>query len=277
MNPSIRHVLYCQRFKRTGQTLLGIEKNSRNMVILLLVIVGVGPKRARYKGQAFPYRKDKISMGMKTLEAALLQLMKNRRSIRKYGKDPVPLEKIYAVLEAGRYAPSGANLQPWIYIVVTDKNLKEGIRREAEKTERSFHENAPIKLQRWFKEQMITPEKSFLTEAPVLVVVAGYTKAPYWLESTWVSIAYILLSIESRNLGTLTYTPPDTFFLNKLLSIPEDYQTVAILPIGHPAERPSDKTRARRILEQTVHLNRYDSREEQLERSRSDSSASDEK
>jgi len=196
-------------------------------------------------------------MGMKTLKAELLQLMKNRRSIRRYRKDPVPLEKIYNILEAGRYAPSGANLQPWIYIVVTDNNLKGKIRKEAEKIERNFHKSTPLQLKRWLKEQKITPEKSFLTEAPALVVVAGFTKAPYWLESTWVSIAYILLSVESQNLGTLTYTPPETVFLNKLLNIPKDYQTVAILPIGHPAQSPSPETRARRALEQTVYLNKY--------------------
>lgn len=194
---------------------------------------------------------------MKALEVGLLQLMKNRRSIRKYRKDPVSLERIYNVLEAGRYAPSGANLQPWIYIVVTDNDLKGRIRKEAEEIERNFHKNAPVQLKRWFKKQKITPQKSFLTEAPALVVVAGFTKAPYWLESTWVSISYILLFVESQNLGTLTYTPPQTVFLNRLLRIPNHYHTVAILPIGHPAESPSPETRARRALKQTVYLNKY--------------------
>jgi len=183
--------------------------------------------------------------------------MKNRRSIRKYSKDSVPLEKIYQVLEAGRYAPSGANMQPWIYIIVTDNELKEKIREEAEKIERNFHEKAPEQLKSWLNEQKITPEKSFLTEAPALIVVAGSTKAPYWLESTWISIAYILLSAESQNLGTLTYTPTETVFLNKLLNIPDDYHPVAILPIGNPAERPSPETRTRKPLEQMVHLNKY--------------------
>jgi len=191
------------------------------------------------------------------LKTDLLQLMRNRRSIRKYSKDSIPLEKIFQILEAGRYAPSGANLQPWIYIVVTDEELKEKIRKEAEKVEREFHEKVPTQLQRWLKEQKITPEKSFLTEAHALIVVAGLTKAPYWLESTWISIAYILLSAQSQNLGTLTYTPPETVFLKKLLNIPDDYHSVAILPIGNPAERPSREARARKPLEQMVYLNRY--------------------
>lgn len=167
------------------------------------------------------------------------------------------MEKINNVLEAGRYAPSGANMQPWIYIVVTDNKLKDKIREEAEKIERKFHKKTSKQFKRWLMEQEITPEKSFITQAPVLIVVAGFTRAPYWLESTWISIAYVLLSVESQNLGTLTYTPPETAFLNKLLNIPRDYYPVAILPIGHPAETPSSETRVRKALEQIVYLNKY--------------------
>jgi nitroreductase len=190
------------------------------------------------------------------LKTELLQLIKNRRSIRKYSRETIPMEIVYKILEAGRYAPSGANVQPWIYVVVNDDKLKAKIREETEEVERKFHEKASLHLKKWMKEQKITPVKSFLTEAPVLVVVAGLNKAPYWLESTWISIAYILLSIESQNLGTLTYTPIETVFLNKLLNIPDDYRPVAILPIGYPAERPSPETRTRKPLKQMVYLNR---------------------
>ena len=64
--------------------------------------------------------------------------MKNRRSIRKYRKDPVPSDKIYKTLEAGRYAPSGNNRQPWIYIVVTDNKLKEEIRKKLKRLIENF-------------------------------------------------------------------------------------------------------------------------------------------
>ena len=183
--------------------------------------------------------------------------MKNRRSIRKYSKDSISLERIYRILEAGRYAPSGANMQPWIYVVVTDDGLREKIREEAEEVERKYHKKAPEQLRKSFKEWKVTPEKRFLTDAPILIVVAGSTKAPYWLQSTWISITYVLLSIENQDLGTLTYTPTETRFLNKLLDIPDYYHPVAVLPIGIPAEKPSPKNCARKTLEQIVHLNRY--------------------
>ena len=187
----------------------------------------------------------------------LLNLMKNRRSIRKYKKQTVPLKKIYSVLDAGRYAPSGANQQPWTYVLVTDITLKQQIRREAERVETEYHETAPQQLKEWFKSQSIYPSKPFLTDAPALIVVAGDTKAPYWLESTWISVAYILLQAENQKLGTLTYTPSETTFLSKLLNIPNHYSVVAIIPIGYPAETPTTKTCPRKPLKQIVHHNKY--------------------
>lgn len=171
------------------------------------------------------------------------------------------MDRILEILEVGRHAPSGINKQPWIYIVVMDAELKERIRRETERVEKSFRRRASNELKRSFSELKIPLEKSFLTEAPVLIVVAGMTSAPYWLESTWISIAYMLLSVESLNLGTLTYTPPETAFLKKLLKIPKDYSPVTILPVGIAAEKPHPKTRPRKPLEKLVHMNYYQSEE----------------
>jgi len=183
--------------------------------------------------------------------------MRKRRSIRKYKKKLVSTKEILSVLEAGRLAPSGANQQPWMYVLVTDSQLKHEIRREAETVEKTFHCKAPKPLKNWVKKQGITPQKSFLTEAPALIVVAGHTEAPYWLESTWMSITYIVLEAASRGFGTLTYTPSDTRFLNKLLKIPKTYQPVAIIPVGYPAENPSPETRPRKRLETLVHRDLY--------------------
>jgi len=195
----------------------------------------------------------------------LLDLIKSRRSIRKYKKQTITLEKIYSVLEAGRYAPSGANQQPWTYILVTDTKLKQQIRNEAEREETKYHKTAPSPLKEWFKKQGITPAKPFLTDVPALIVVASDIEAPYWLESTWISIAYILLEAENQKLGTLTYTPSDTTFLNRLLNIPDRYSPVAIIPVGYPAEKPTTKARPRKGLKQIVHHNKYSPKQSDLE------------
>lgn len=113
------------------------------------------------------------------MEKSLLELMKNRRSIRKYKKEHVPLEQIHQILEAGRYAPSGNNRQPWIYIVVTDEKLKEDIRREVERMEKDTHHDLPEPLRATYEKWGVTEEKSFLTDASAIVVVAGDTRAPF--------------------------------------------------------------------------------------------------
>lgn len=194
------------------------------------------------------------------LRKAVLRLAKERRSIRKFSAEAIALDKILEILEVGRHAPSGINVQPWIYIIVTDTRLKERIRREAERVEKNFRTGAPDDIKRSLSELKVTTEKSFLTEAPALVAIAGLTSAPYWRESTWISIAYILLAVESQNLGTLTYTPPETAFLKRLLKIPEEYSPVVILPIGVPAEKPQPNVRPRKPLEQVVHMNYYHSK-----------------
>lgn len=190
-------------------------------------------------------------------QGVVLGVMRSRRSVRRYKANPVSMERIVKVLEAGSYAPSGANQQPWIYIVVDDDGVKEEIRRKAEEADRAFHREAPDWLRGWLREQGITTTKSFLTDAPFLIVVAAYTKAPYWLESTWISIAYIILVAEDMGLASLTYTPGDTAFLNGLLRLPQDHRAVAILPVGYPDEEPSPRERPRKPLEQTAFHNWY--------------------
>lgn len=187
----------------------------------------------------------------------IVDLMRDRRSIRAYKTEPVPAEKVTKILEAGRLAPSGANRQPWAYIVVDDVVLKREIRKKSEEADSVFHTEAPSWLKKWLKEEGITANKPFLTDAPFLVIVAGNTEAPYWLESTWISVAYMILAAEEGGLGTLTYTPGNTDFLNKLLNLPTEYKAVAILPIGFPKEKPRSEKRPRRALDQIAFHNRY--------------------
>ena len=83
------------------------------------------------------------------------------------------------------------------------------------------------------KKKKISLKKSFLVDAPFLVVVAGETDKPYWLESTWISIAYMILAAENEGLATLTYTPADTNFLHDLLKLPKTLEPVVIIPVGY--------------------------------------------
>lgn len=165
-------------------------------------------------------------------------IMKRRRSIRRFKRDKFAIENLYSIVNAGLLAPSGANQNPYIFVLIDDAQLKKEIRKECELADKGFHEESPTWLKEWFAKKYITPEKQFLTDAPFLIVIAGNTTMPYWLESTWISIAYILLAAEEKGLGTLTYTPGKLDFLIPLLLLPEVYEPVVILPIGYQDESP---------------------------------------
>jgi len=164
----------------------------------------------------------------------LYTLMKNRRSTRVFSHKPVSEKKLHAILTAGQYAPSGADQKPYVCIVVDDPDIKQQIKQYSEDIDKKHYATAPDWFKQWMKRKNVSLDKTFLIDAPFLVIVAGETDKPYWLESTWISIAYILLAAENEGLATLTYTPAKTDFLYDILDLPRSLQPVVILPIGYP-------------------------------------------
>ena len=192
-------------------------------------------------------------MEQNVTSGALLRLIRGRGSVRRFKSDPVPRAAINRILEAGRLAPSGANRQPWRYIVIDDPAVKQAIRAECERIEVRFHRHAPVEFVSWMKARGITPQKPFLEETPYLIVIFYKMREPYAVPSIWVSIGFMLLQVEEEGLGTLTYTPAGTR-LNTILSVPAQFQLAAILPIGIPADRQRQE---RRPLSQSAFLNRF--------------------
>lgn len=182
--------------------------------------------------------------------------MKNRRSIRHFSDKKFPRKTIELVLNAGLLAPSGADKKPYVYIIIDDPVLKEKIKDRCEEIDKRLFANSEGWFKKWMLEKQISLEKNFLVDAPYLVVVAGETNKPYWLESTWLSIAYIVLAAENEKLATLTYTPGEMDFLHDLIEIPFNFEPVVIIPIGYPSKRASkiNKNNKKKIF-----FNRYDS------------------
>ena len=177
---------------------------------------------------------------MKT--GTLLDIMKDRRTVREFRQDDIDSEALDRILQASTLPPSGADMLPYTFIIIRDEETKAIIRNEAEKVEKHFSEHADPELTKKFNGWGVTHEKPFLTEAPVLMVIAGDTTKPYWRESTWLSIGYILLAIESEGLGTVTYTPSDMGFIRDIMNLPDTFSPQAILPIGIPLNKPSTKS-----------------------------------
>ncbi len=182
------------------------------------------------------------------------ELAGRRVSTRSFKTGGVKLSALAQILEVGRQAPSGANRQPWRFIVVDKPEMKKMVRAACEEGEREYHRRAPQWMKRWMRKRNITSTKPFLTEAPYLVVVCSDTTAPYHVQSTWISIGFVLLASEEMGLGTVTYTPSEVSALRRILKIPRRYSLEAILPIGFPSER---RRKRRRGLKESAYINTW--------------------
>ncbi len=163
----------------------------------------------------------------------LYKLMENRRSTRGFLTKKVPVEKLQLILKAGQLSPSGADQKPFVYIIVDDANLKEKIKNFCEQADKKYYKSSPAWFKQWMKNKDVSLKKDFLVDAPLLLVIASETDKPYWLESTWISIAYVILAAENEGLATLTYTPMEMGFLNDVLDLPKSLKPVAVIPVGY--------------------------------------------
>jgi len=176
-----------------------------------------------------------------------LQEMKYRRTVREFSDQPVSREVIENCLQVAGTAPSGANFQPWHFVVISDQKIKKEIREEAEKEERNFYQGkAP---QEWL--DALAPlgtdeDKSFLEIAPYLIVVFAQSyrlladskkgKNYYVTESVGIATGMLITAIHHAGLVSLTHTPSPMNFLNKILNRPDNERPFLILVVGYPAE-----------------------------------------
>jgi len=173
-----------------------------------------------------------------------------RRTIRDYSARPVPREVIEYCIRAAGTAPSGANLQPWHFVAVSDPGIKRQIRVAAEKEEKEFYEKRAPKA--WL--DALAPlgtdsNKPFLEIAPWLIAVfaqpfrtlADGTRSPtyYAIESVGIATGLLLTAVHSCGLVALTHTPSPMGFLNKILGRPSHEKPFVLLVVGHPAEGAS--------------------------------------
>lgn len=180
---------------------------------------------------------------MRARVEALASSMRRRRSVRHFSREPVDLDVVRRCVEIASLAPSGANKQPWRFVVVSSPGVKKQIREAAENEERAFYGGrAP---ERWLKdlEPLGTDaDKPFLEEAPLLVVLFaqkhGETedeKHYYVNESVGIAAGFFILALHQAGLATLTHTPSPMGFLGTILNRPANERAFLLLPVGYPA------------------------------------------
>ena len=173
--------------------------------------------------------------------------MARRRTVREFSDRPVPRDIIETALKTAGTAPSGANLQPWHFVVVSSAATKKRIREAAEAEEREFYEHRASPEWLAALEPLGTDSsKPFLETAPYLVAVflQKYGTLPdgrkvkhyYPAESTGLATGLLIAALHRAGLATLTHTPSPMKFLNEILGRPANERPFLLLVVGYPAE-----------------------------------------
>ena len=195
--------------------------------------------------------------------AAFCADMQRRRSVRSFSDRPVPCEVIENCLRAAGTSPSGANMQPWHFVAVSDPDVKQQIQEAAEEQERRFYSRPASK--EWV--QAVRPlgtdaDKPFLRTAPYLIVIFaqrsslsadGHKIRHYYVpESVGIATGILITAIHQAGLVSLTYTPSRMDFLNAVLARSANERPFLILVVGYPADDAVVPDLARKPLEQTA-------------------------
>jgi iodotyrosine deiodinase len=180
-----------------------------------------------------------------------LDTMQMRRTVRDYSTESVPFELIANAIATAGTAPSGANQQPWTFVVVSNPDIKRQIRIAAEEEEKISYESrmstewlaalAPLGTD-W--------HKPHLEDAPYLIIVFRQAygigmdattgeetkiKHYYTEESVGIAVGLLLASLHQAGLATLTHTPNPMGFLSDILQRPANERAYVVIPVGYPA------------------------------------------
>ncbi len=186
--------------------------------------------------------------------------LNKRRTIRTFSPRKVDKKIIENCLLAASSAPSGANKQPYNFVVVSDPKVKEKIKVAAEKEEESFYSKRASKD--WLEDLKpfkTNSKKPYLTVAPYLIaifakpfdIVDGEKQKNYYpIESTGLAAGTLISSLHLSGLATLTHTPSPLNFLNEILNQPKQYKAMILLVVGYPEEHTEVPEQGRKPLDQ---------------------------
>ena len=177
----------------------------------------------------------------------LFQNMDKRRTTRHFSSREVPRRLIEQAIRCGSTAPSGAHLQPWTFVAISNTELKIKMREAAEKEERkTYSERMPEAWQEVLEPLGTDAVKEHMTDAPWLVVLFRHSRrirangesgpTYYSTESCGIAAGMFIHAIHNMGLVTLTHTPSPMGFLREILGRPEHEHAMLVMPVGYPAE-----------------------------------------
>lgn len=184
---------------------------------------------------------------MQKRAASFSERLSRRRTVRDFSRRELPEGVIEDCIRAAATAPSGANLQPWHFVLVSDPAVKKRIRDAAEEEERDFYtRRAPREWLDALVPLGTDEHKPFLEDAPCLIVVfsrrfdrrddGSVIKQYYVNESVGIATGMLISAVHHAGLVALTHTPAPMSFLGDILGRPDNESPFLILVVGYPAE-----------------------------------------
>ena len=213
--------------------------------------------------QKLKYKRKNVK-DMESISAHFMEIMAKRRSVRSFSSKAIPDIVLENVLKTAMSAPSGANKQPWQFIIVKDKSVKKKIRKAAEIEEKKFYKERATK--EWLKDlnKFATNwEKPFLEEAPAIIVIfrqsydnrGGLKRKNYYVgESVGIASGFLITAIHNAGLVSLTHTPSPMGFLEKILERPTNEKAFLLIPVGYPEPNTQVPMLKKRRYKDTVRI-----------------------
>ena len=184
---------------------------------------------------------------MKERSVSFYKMMNRRRTTRHFSNKKVERELIEVAIRTASTAPSGAHLQPWTFVVISNEELKKKIRDASEKEEiKTYSNRMPESWSELLKPLGTDYVKEHITDAPWIVVIFRQTKRQrknlewgptyYSQESCGIAIGIFISAIQNMGLVTLTHTPSPMGFLREILNRPKHEHAMLLMPVGYPAD-----------------------------------------
>lgn len=190
--------------------------------------------------------------------------LNKRRTVRDFSEKQVPFEIIEKAIQTAGTAPSGANMQPWRFVVVRSPEIKKKIRQAAEREEfQSYHKRMSEKWLKRLAPLGTDEHKPFLEIAPYLIVVFRITSiiennesepTYYSQESVGIAVGMLLAALHNAGLATLTHTPSPMKFLQEILGRPKTEVPFVLIPVGYPADDVKVPDIKRKPLEEIMQI-----------------------
>jgi nitroreductase len=188
-------------------------------------------------------------------------LMNKRRTTRHFSKKEVPRELIEIAIKTAGTAPSGAHLQPWTFVAISNNDLKRKIRKAAEEEEKkTYSERMPEAWAELLRPLGTDYVKEHITDAPWIIVIFRQTKRTrengdlgptyYSQESCGIAVGLFIAAIQNMGLTTLTHTPSPMKFLREILGRPGHEHAMLLMPVGYPANNAKVPDIARKNIDE---------------------------